>query len=79
MERYWLSFIPLQPPPHPLALDRTCWLMLVNFPLDCASEHCIAAALNSFCNLLYCHESSNKVRQIVLVNLHSSARFRTAA
>jgi hypothetical protein len=48
--------------------------MLVNFPLDCLSEACIAASLNSFGNLLHWHESSNKARQIVLVNLHSSAR-----
>jgi hypothetical protein len=48
--------------------------MLVNFPLDYANEHCIVVALNSFCNLMHWHESSNKARQIVLVKLHSSAR-----
>jgi hypothetical protein len=47
--------------------------MLVNFPLDCLSETCTVASLNSFGNLLHWHESSNKARQIVLVNLHSSA------
>jgi hypothetical protein len=54
-------------------MDRTCWIMLVNFPLDCLSEACIASSLNSFGNLIHWHESSNKARQIVLVNLNSSA------
>jgi hypothetical protein len=47
--------------------------MLVNFPLDCLSEACIASSLNSFGNLIHWYESSNKARQIVLVNLNSSA------
>jgi hypothetical protein len=54
-------------------MDRPCWIMLVSFPLDCLSEACIVASLNSFGNLLHWHESSNKARQTVLVNLHSSA------
>jgi hypothetical protein len=76
MEPYWLSFEPHDAGAnlHRLTLDRTCWLMLVNFPLDCANEHCIAAALNSFCKLMHWHESSNKARQIILVKLHSSTR-----
>jgi hypothetical protein len=75
MEPYWLSFVPHDAGSNllHLALDRSCWLMLVNFPLDYANEHCIAAALNSLYNLMHWHESSNKARQIVLVKLHSSA------
>jgi hypothetical protein len=50
MEPYWLSFVPHDAGSNllHLALDRSCWLMLVNFPLDYANEHSIAAALNSF-------------------------------
>jgi hypothetical protein len=48
--------------------------MLVNFSLDYLSDACIAALLNSFGKLIHRHESSNKARKIVLVNLHSSAR-----
>jgi hypothetical protein len=76
MDNYWLTFTPHDAGPNlrHLALDRTGWIMLVNFPLDCLSEHCIAAAINSFGNLLHWHESSNKAHQIILVNLHSSPR-----
>jgi hypothetical protein len=74
MGPYWLSFIPhdARANLHHLPLDRTYWIMLVNFPIDCLSEACIAASLNCFGNLLLWHESSNKARQIVLVNLYSS-------
>jgi hypothetical protein len=76
MEPYWLSFVLHDTDSNicHLALDRSCWLMLLNFPLDYTNEHCIAAALNSFCNLLHWHESSNNARQIILVKLHSFAR-----
>jgi hypothetical protein len=64
MEPYWLSFIPHDAGANlcHLPLDRTCWIMLVNFPLDYLSEARIAASLNSFGNLLHGHESSNKAR-----------------
>jgi hypothetical protein len=48
--------------------------MLVNFPLDGLNERCIASAVNSFANLVHWHQSSNLARQIVLVNVHTSAR-----
>jgi hypothetical protein len=75
MEPYWLSFVPHDAGSNlrHLPLDRTCWLMLVNFPLECLSAQCIATAIRSFGNLLHWHESSNKARQIILVNLHCSA------
>jgi hypothetical protein len=75
MEPYWPSFIPHDAGANlcHLALDRSCWLMLVNFLLDHANEHCIASALNSFCNLVHWHLSSNKARQIVIIKLHSLA------
>jgi hypothetical protein len=76
MEPYCLSFIPHDAGPNlrHLPLDRTCWLMLVNFPLDCLSEDSLATAVSSFANLIQWHRSSNLTRQLVLVNLHSSAR-----
>jgi hypothetical protein len=76
MEPYWLSFVLHDTDSNicHLALDRSCWLMLLNFPLDYTNEHCIAAALNSFCNLLHWHESSNNARRIILVKLHSFPR-----
>jgi hypothetical protein len=77
MEPYWLTFIPHDAGSnlrHLLQLDRTCWIMLVNFPIDCLSEHCLASAVSSFANLIHWHQCSNLARQVVLVNLHSSAR-----
>jgi hypothetical protein len=76
MEPYWLSFIPHDAGANLryLPMDRTCWIMLVNFPLDCLSEACIAASLNSFGNLLHWHESSNKARQIVFAEDELYAR-----
>jgi hypothetical protein len=76
LDPYWLSFVPHDTGSNlcHLTLNCSCWLVLVNFPLDCANDHCIAIALNSFCNLIQWHESSNKARYIVLVKLHSSAR-----
>jgi hypothetical protein len=76
MEPYWLSFVPHDAGSNlrHLALDRTCWLMLVNFPIDCHNEQSLASAVSSFANLIQWHQSSNLARQIVLVNLHPSAR-----
>jgi hypothetical protein len=55
MEPYWLSFVPHDAGSNlrHLPLDRTCWLMLVNFPLECLSAQCIATAISSFGNLLH--------------------------
>jgi hypothetical protein len=46
MERYWLNFIPHDAGPNlrHLPLDRTCWPMLVNFPIDCLNEDSLATA-----------------------------------
>jgi hypothetical protein len=80
MEPYWLRYIPHDAGPnlHHLPLDRTCWLMLVNFPIDCINEDSLATAVSSFANLIQWHRSSNMARQLVLVNLHSSARIPLA-
>jgi hypothetical protein len=75
-EPYWLSFILHDAGPnlHHLTLDRTCWLMLVNFPIDCLNEDSLATVVSSFANLIQWHQSSKLARQLILVNLHSSAR-----
>jgi hypothetical protein len=57
-----------------LLLDCPCWIMLVNFPIDYLSAQYISKAVSSFGNLLHWHRSSNLARQIVLVNVYSSAR-----
>jgi hypothetical protein len=76
MEPYWLSFVPHDAGPNlrHLALDSTCWLMLVNFPIDYLNEQSLVSAVSSFANFIQWHQSSNLACQIVLVNLHSSAR-----
>jgi hypothetical protein len=76
VEPYWFSFIPHDSGPNlrHLPLDRTCWLMLINFPIDCLNEDSLATAVSSFANLIQWHRSSNLARQLVLVNIHSSAR-----
>jgi hypothetical protein len=45
----------------------------VNFPIDCLNEDSLATAVSSFANLIQWHRSSNLARQLVLVNLLSSA------
>jgi hypothetical protein len=55
MEPYWLSFVLHDAGPNlrHLPIDRACWLMLVNFPLDGLNERCIASAVSSFAKLVY--------------------------
>ncbi|TVU04267.1 hypothetical protein EJB05_50163, partial [Eragrostis curvula] len=76
MEPYSLKFIPHDAGRNlrHLPMDRICWLMLVNFPLDCLDETSIATAISSFGNLLNWHASSNKARVVIRVLLNSSAR-----
>jgi hypothetical protein len=76
MEPYWLSFVPHDAGLnlHHLPLDRACWLMLVNFPLDGLNVRNITSAVSSFANLVHWHKSSNLAQQIMLVNVHTSAR-----
>jgi hypothetical protein len=40
MDPYWLSFVRYDAGPNlrHLPIDRACWLMLVNFPLDGVNE-----------------------------------------
>jgi hypothetical protein len=61
MEPYWLSFVLHDAGPNlcHLPIDRTCWLMLVNFPLDGLNERCIASAVSSFVKLVHGHRSSS--------------------
>jgi hypothetical protein len=50
MEPYWLRFIPQDIGPNLChqPLDRSCWLMLMNFPIDCLNEDSLAIAVSSF-------------------------------
>jgi hypothetical protein len=75
MEPYWLTFVPHDAGPNlrHLQMDHTCWLMLVNFPLDGINEHCITSANSSFANLIHWHQSRTLAHQIILVHVHSSA------
>jgi hypothetical protein len=76
MEPYWHTFVPHDVGPNlrHLLMDRACWLMLVNFPLDGINEHCIASAISSFGNLVHWDQSRTLARQIILVRVRSSAR-----
>jgi hypothetical protein len=69
LEPYWL-IIPHDAGPNlrHLVLHRTCWLLLVNFPIDCLNEDSLATVVTSYTNLIQWHRSSNLARQLVLVN-----------
>jgi hypothetical protein len=76
MEPYWLTFVPHDAGLNlcHLSMNRACWLMLVNFPLDGINEHCIVSAISSFANPVHWHQSRTLDHQIILVHVHSSAR-----
>uniref|UniRef100_A0A0A9HKX3 Uncharacterized protein n=1 Tax=Arundo donax TaxID=35708 RepID=A0A0A9HKX3_ARUDO len=51
-------------------------LCLLNFPLDCLDEDCLARSISTFATFLEWHSTTNKARPIIHVILNSIAKVR---